>query len=589
MDNSKYQRIKVIGAGAFGKAYLVKNTEANALCVVKQMETTTMDSRQRNEAVKEALVLKRMVHPNIIQFQDVFMTKKGRLCIVMEYADGGDVHTALRKRQGDLLPEQLILEWFVQTCFALLHVHEKKVLHRDLKTHNIFLMQTGQIKLGDFGVARVLEATKDYVKTMVGTPYYLSPEIIQERPYSFKSDVWSCGIVLFELATLRHPFDAGSLVDLAGKILREQIPAVDSTYSNDLNDLIRRMLSKSQHARPKFSDILCLPYLQASMKETNEKYELGLDLSVFKPVVMEQANGSSDVGLNLASGADESGTVATEGGDSFDRGAAFEEESSAESADGSDTEPPMQSLARSARNLKLTTAPLVAAATAASATATFGIPGVKSDSDLCHSSSARERSENADGIGKGVKEERHRMTPVQTGGSEVGAKADLLRKYLVEQLSDSVLQKALAIVQDSGSRDPAKVEERVEDCIGADKTKVLLPMIQLLCFLEEVAGSLHGADSTTLGIEAPRGSLQEQIVTEFKAWDANGDGVICADEFRRVLNLLGMGEDQVAKTFVLADLNKDGKVNYKEFVNWLFSETVPRNIGKHASIPSVKV
>ena len=93
--------------------------------------------------------------------------------------------------QGKLLPEDTILEWFVQICFALKHVHERKVLHRDLKTQNIFLMASGQIKLGDFGIARVLDATKDYAKTMVGTPYYLSPEIIEDRPYNFKSDVWS--------------------------------------------------------------------------------------------------------------------------------------------------------------------------------------------------------------------------------------------------------------------------------------------------------------------------------------------------------------------------------------------------------------
>merc|ERR1719191_804575 len=152
----------------------------------------------------------------------------------MDYADGGDVHQEIRRRDGALLPEVRILEWFVQTCFAMHHVHERKVLHRDLKTQNIFLMATGQVKLGDFGIARVLEATKDYAKTMVGTPYYLSPEIIEDRPYNFKSDVWSLGVVLYECATLKHPFDAESLVVLASKILKDQYPPPDPSYSPEL-------------------------------------------------------------------------------------------------------------------------------------------------------------------------------------------------------------------------------------------------------------------------------------------------------------------------------------------------------------------
>merc|ERR1719162_1014214 len=102
----------------------VKNTEANEYCVVKQMETLMMQPKERDEAVKEAMLLKKMDHPNIVRFQEVFMTRKGRLCIVMDYADGGDVHQSIKGRK-DLIPEAQIKEWFVQTCFALRHVHER--------------------------------------------------------------------------------------------------------------------------------------------------------------------------------------------------------------------------------------------------------------------------------------------------------------------------------------------------------------------------------------------------------------------------------------------------------------------------------
>ena len=91
------------------------------------------------------------------------------------------------------------------------HVHDRKILHRDLKSQNIFLTKRDFVKLGDFGIARVLSNTKSAAKTVVGTPYYLSPEIIESQPYSFKSDIWSLGVLLYEMCALTPPFNAGSL------------------------------------------------------------------------------------------------------------------------------------------------------------------------------------------------------------------------------------------------------------------------------------------------------------------------------------------------------------------------------------------
>jgi NIMA (never in mitosis gene a)-related kinase len=101
-----------------------------------------------------------------------------------------------------------VLNWFTQICLALKHVHDRKILHRDLKSQNIFLTKKGMIKLGDFGIARVLSDTKSKAKTVVGTPYYLSPEIIKSEPYSFKSDIWSLGVLLYEMCALTPPFNA---------------------------------------------------------------------------------------------------------------------------------------------------------------------------------------------------------------------------------------------------------------------------------------------------------------------------------------------------------------------------------------------
>lgn len=154
-----------------------------------------------------------------------------QLCIVMDYCENGDLYQALKKRRGQLLPESQILDWFVQICLAVKHVHDRKILHRDLKTQNIFVAGSGILKLGDFGVAKVLTHTDALAATAVGTPYYLSPEICRNQRYSSKSDIWSLGCVLYEMTTMKHAFDANSLQLLIQKIVKGQFPPPPAQYS----------------------------------------------------------------------------------------------------------------------------------------------------------------------------------------------------------------------------------------------------------------------------------------------------------------------------------------------------------------------
>lgn len=253
-----YKRLKLLGEGAFGKAYLVECLADKQLCVIKQVDLSKLSQAEKDETLKEAKILGALQHPNIVKFREVYKTKKGKLCIVMDYADGGDLSSKIKAARSQQFPEPVILDWFTQICLAMKHVHDRKIIHRDLKGQNIFLTKNNNIKLGDFGIARVLSNTKEKAKTMVGTPYYLSPEIIENKPYSFKSDIWSLGVVLYELCALKPPFTADSLNFLALKIVRGQYNPVPPQYSRELKNLIGSMLMLDPTKRPSINQILSM-------------------------------------------------------------------------------------------------------------------------------------------------------------------------------------------------------------------------------------------------------------------------------------------------------------------------------------------
>nr|XP_045233109.1 serine/threonine-protein kinase Nek5 isoform X3 [Macaca fascicularis] len=201
----KYDVIKAIGKGAFGKAYLAKGKSDSKHCVIKEINFEKMPIQEKEASKKEVILLAKMKHPNIVAFFNSFQ-ENGRLFIVMEYCDGGDLMKRINRQRGVLFSEDQILGWFVQISLGLKHIHDRKILHRDIKAQNIFLSKNGMVaKLGDFGIARVLNNSMELARTCIGTPYYLSPEICQNKPYNNKTDIWSLGCVLYELCTLKHP------------------------------------------------------------------------------------------------------------------------------------------------------------------------------------------------------------------------------------------------------------------------------------------------------------------------------------------------------------------------------------------------
>lgn len=173
----------------------------------------------------------------------------------MDYADNGDLFQKIRKHaklQIHMKEEEI---WRILICIlaALRSLHSLKIMHRDLKSANVFLYRDQKAKLGDLNVSKVAKQGLGYTQT--GTPYYASPEVWMDKPYSNKSDIWSLGCVIYEATSLKPPFRSDSMEGLFKKVLNGYYPNIPSHYSKDLSNVIRSMLNVNPKKRPNCDDL----------------------------------------------------------------------------------------------------------------------------------------------------------------------------------------------------------------------------------------------------------------------------------------------------------------------------------------------
>ena len=213
-DYSAYERIRVLGRGAYGAAILLRNRSTGDAVVCKELSLATMDAGHLEKIENEVRILASLSHPHVIEYRCSLPHRQQKLlCILMEYAQGGTLADFIwvHAQRKEPISESIVLRWVGQLASALRHLHDNRVLHRDLKTQNIFLTLDQQIKLGDFGVSRVMSAATAMVDTMVGTPYYMAPEVLQSAPYAEPADLWAFGVILYEVITLEKPFADANL------------------------------------------------------------------------------------------------------------------------------------------------------------------------------------------------------------------------------------------------------------------------------------------------------------------------------------------------------------------------------------------
>ena len=258
-----------LGLGSYGTIYKVLKKSNNNIYVIKRISLVGMSQEQIEKAKLESKILSSINSPYIVKYYESFL-ENDILNIVMEYCDGGDLNEFIIKNEQThiLLKENVIWNIFLKILIGLSHLHKLKILHRDLKPLNIFLIknQNLDIKIGDFGVAKILKEN-NFANTLIGTPYYISPELCEELPYNEKSDIWALGCILYELCTYKHPFNAKYQASLVMKILENKPKPIHKYYSDDLQKLINLILDKNYKTRPSCEDILKLPFVIEQLKK----------------------------------------------------------------------------------------------------------------------------------------------------------------------------------------------------------------------------------------------------------------------------------------------------------------------------------
>lgn len=247
--NDRYEIIKSIGEGGMANVYLAQDTILNRKVAIKVLRgDLATDEKFIRRFQREALAASSLSHPNIVEMYDVG-EDNGNYYIVMEYVEGRTLKQLLKKRGTLTLPE--VIDIMLQLTDGIAHAHDSYIIHRDLKPQNIMIADDGAIKITDFGIAMALNSTQlTQTNSVMGSVHYLPPEQASGKGSTTKSDIYSMGILFFELLTGKLPFKGENAVEIALKHMKDPIPSVRKINPN-IPQSIENIVLKSTAKNPK--------------------------------------------------------------------------------------------------------------------------------------------------------------------------------------------------------------------------------------------------------------------------------------------------------------------------------------------------
>ena len=254
---NNFELISKLGEGSYSTVYKVRRKADLKMYALKKVKLKNLSEKEKQNALNEIRILASIKSDHIITYKEAFIEEKEKiLCLVTEFANKGDLFQKITyfKQMQKSFEEKDIWNIFIQILQGLKCLHDHNILHRDLKSANIFLFNNNLAKIGDLNVSKV---TKNGIgHTQTGTPYYASPEVWNDESYTNKSDIWSLGCVLYEMICLTPPFKAESMDGLYHKIIKGKYNKIPEKYSKELNEILKLLFNVNPKERPSCDELL---------------------------------------------------------------------------------------------------------------------------------------------------------------------------------------------------------------------------------------------------------------------------------------------------------------------------------------------
>ncbi|KAK8894062.1 serine/threonine protein kinase [Tritrichomonas musculus] len=279
---NNYHILDQIGEGSFGRVYKARRKFTGRIVAIKMINKLGQSKEDINSFRGEIAILKKVDHPNIMRHIEIFETNTD-ICLVSELARG-DLFQIIDDNQT--LPEDILKSVAAQLVSALTNLHQHRIIHRDMKPQNVLICANGALKVCDFGFARALSCNTLVLTSIKGTPLYMAPELVQEQPYDEKVDVWSLGVILYELYYGKTPFFTNSIYKLIQMIVNEKI-TWPGKISDEFKDFLNQMLQKDPQRRSSCAELLTHPFISKVPLTPYDDSEYRMKKSQFDEAIKE--------------------------------------------------------------------------------------------------------------------------------------------------------------------------------------------------------------------------------------------------------------------------------------------------------------